>query len=312
MAHFLVTGGAGFIGSNLVDALLAQGHDVRVADNLSTGRRENLARFIDRIDFREGDLADLDFTRSVVDDVEYVLHQAAIPSVPRSVADPLLSNRAGVQATLNLLVAARDAGVRRMAYASSSSVYGEAFAGAKHEELKQAPLSPYAVSKLAAEQYCMSFFHVYGFEAVALRYFNVFGPHQDPTSQYSAVIPKFITRILRGDAPVIYGDGEQTRDFTYIQNVIDANLHVMTHPNAPGQVFNIALGQATSLNQLVEMMAEIMGVEIVPVYDPPRPGDIKHSTANTDKARTVLGFEPSVSFIDGLARTVDWYRAQAA
>lgn len=308
MTRYLVTGGAGFIGSNIVDELVKRGDSVCVADNLATGRMQNMATFIDDIEFMQGDLAELDFARHVVRDVDYVIHQAAIPSVPRSVADPLTNNRAGVQATLNLLVAARDAGVKRMTYASSSSVYGEAFDGAKREDMRSEPLSPYGVSKLAAEQYCMAFHTVYGFETVALRYFNVFGPRQDPKSEYSAVIPKFITRILQGQPPVIYGDGEQTRDFTYIGNVVAANLHALTHAAAPGQIFNIAMGQATSLNQLVDMLAELCNQTVEPQYDPPRPGDIMHSTADVSKAKTLLGFTPQISFVDGLSRAIEWYR----
>ena len=308
MTHYLVTGGAGFIGSSIVETLVKQGAVVRVADNFSTGRRENLAGAADKIELLEGDLAELDFARYAARDVDYVLHQAAIPSVPRSVADPLESNRAGVTATLNLLVAAKDAGVKRLVFASSSSIYGESVDAAKHEDLKPAPLSPYAVSKLAAEQYCMSFYTVYGFETVALRYFNVFGPRQDPASEYSAVIPKFITALLTDRAPTIYGDGEQTRDFTFVGNVIAANLHALTAPNAPGQYFNIAMGQATSLNQLVDMLNELIGINIRPTYALPRTGDIKHSTADVTKIRDLLGFTPQINLIEGLRKTVEWYR----
>ncbi len=308
MTRYLVTGGAGFIGSNIVEALVKQGAVVRVADNFSTGRRENLAGVADKIELLEGDLAELDFARYATRGADYVLHQAAIPSVPRSVADPLNSNQAGVTATLNLLVAAKDAGVKRLVFASSSSVYGESAGAAKHEDLKPAPLSPYAVSKLAAEQYCMSFYTVYGFETVALRYFNVFGPRQDPASEYSAVIPKFITALLAGRAPTIYGDGEQTRDFTFVGDVIAANLHALTEPNAPGQYFNIAMGQATSLNQLADMLNELIGVNIRPAYAPPRKGDIKHSTADVTKIRDALGFTSKISLIEGLRETVEWYQ----
>lgn len=309
MTRYLVTGGAGFIGSNIAEALVAQGATVRVADNLSTGRRENMAAFIDQIEFLEGDLADLDIARAAVADVDYVLHQAAIPSVPRSVADPLLNNRAGTQATLNLLVAARDAGVKRLVFASSSSIYGDAddVATPKAETMLPRPLSPYGVSKLSAESYCLAFHTVYGFEAVALRYFNVFGPRQDPTSEYSAVIPKFITRVFDGQQPIIYGDGEQTRDFTYVGNIVAANLHALTHPNAPGQVFNIAMGQATSLNQLVTLIGELTGQPVTARHDPPRTGDILHSSADITRARTVLEFTPQISFLEGLRRTVAWY-----
>jgi len=310
VTRYLVTGGAGFIGSNMVEALVKQGAAVRVADNFSTGRRENLAGVVDQIELLEGDLAELDFARYAVREADYVLHQAAIPSVPRSVADPIATNQAGVVATLNLLVAAKEAGVKRLVFASSSSVYGESVGAAKHEDLRPAPLSPYAVSKLAAEQYCMSFYTVYGFEAVALRYFNVFGPRQDPASQYSAVIPKFITALLKGGSPTIYGNGEQTRDFTFVGNVIAANLHALTAPDAPGQCFNIAMGQATSLNQLVDMLNELIGTNIQPAYAPPRKGDIKHSTAEVAKIREVLGFKSEISLIEGLRETAEWYRRE--
>lgn len=291
---------------------MERGDTVRIADDLSTGRRENMAEFETQIEFLQGDLADLDFARSAVDGVSYVIHQAAIPSVPRSVADPLGNNRAGVVATLNLLLAARDAGVRRMTYASSSSIYGEARDGtAKREDMLPAPLSPYGVSKLAAEQYCMSFYTVYGFEAVALRYFNVFGPRQDPASEYAAVIPRFITALMRGEPPTIYGDGEQTRDFTFVGNIVRANLHALEHPNAPGKIFNIAMGAVNSLKQIAETLQELTGVDIVPQYTEPRPGDIRHSLADVSKAAEILQFEPQISVVEGLHVTIDWYRARS-
>ena len=258
MTRYLVTGGAGFIGSNMVEELVRRGAVVRVADNFSTGRRENISSYADDVEILEGDLAELDFARHAVQDVDYVLHQAAIPSVPRSVDDPLMNNRAGVVATLNVLVAARDEKIKRMTFASSSSIYGEAMGNiAKREDMLPAPLSPYGVSKLAAEQYCMAFHTVYGFEVAALRYFNVFGARQDPQSEYAAVVPRFITSLLEGRSPTIFGDGEQTRDFTFVGNIVAANLHALEHPNAPGQIFNIAMGQANSLNQLVEALQEL-------------------------------------------------------
>ncbi len=310
---YLVTGGAGFIGSSIVAALVERREQVRVADDFSTGRRENMVEFETQIELLQGDLAELDFARCAVDGVDYVIHQAAIPSVPRSVADPLGNNRAGVIATLNLLLAARDAGVRRMTYASSSSIYGEARDGAaKREDMLPAPLSPYGVSKLAAEQYCMSFYTVYGFEAVALRYFNVFGPRQDPKSEYAAVIPRFVTALLRGEPPTIYGDGEQTRDFTFVGNIVSANLHALEHPNAPGQIFNIAMGEVNSLNQLAEALRELTGVDIAPQYTEPRAGDIRHSFADVSKAGEVLQFEPQISVVEGLHATINWYRARSA
>ncbi len=310
--NYLVTGGAGFVGSSITAALVERGEQVRVADDFSTGRRENMVEFETQIELLQGDLAELDFARCAVDGVDYVIHQAAIPSVPRSVADPLGNNRAGVIATLNLLLAARDAGVRRMTYASSSSIYGEARDGAaKREDMLPAPLSPYGVSKLAAEQYCMSFYTVYGFEAVALRYFNVFGPRQDPKSEYAAVIPRFIISLLRGESPTIYGDGEQTRDFTFVGNIVSANLHALEHPNAPGQIFNIAMGEVNSLNQLAEALQDLTGVDIAPQYTEPRPGDIRHSFADVSKAREVLQFKPQISVVEGLRATINWCRAQS-
>lgn len=310
MTRYLVTGGAGFIGSNIVSALVEQGAMVRVADNFSTGKRENLKAVADKIELLEGDLAELDFARCAVRDVDYVLHQAAIPSVPRSVADPVETNRSGVIATLNVLIAARESGVKRVTFASSSSVYGESVRSTKCEDMMLAPLSPYGVSKMAAEHYCRSFYAVYGLETVCLRYFNVFGPNQDPASEYSAVIPKFITTLLAGKPPTIYGDGEQTRDFTFVGNVVAANVHALTAPNAAGGYFNIAMGQATSLNQLVDMLNELIGTNIRPNYDPPRPGDIKHSTADVSKIREVMGYTSAISLIDGLRQTAEWYRSR--
>ncbi|MEK7441446.1 MAG: SDR family oxidoreductase [Chloroflexota bacterium] len=310
MTRYLVTGGAGFIGSSIVEELVKRGHIVRVADNFATGRRENLKAVIDKIELVEGDLAELDFARHVARDVDFVLHQAAIPSVPRSVADPILNNRSGVIATLNMLVAAKDAKVKRMTFASSSSIYGEAFAGAKREDMQLLPLSPYGVSKMAAEGYCVAFHTVYGFETVCLRYFNVFGPRQDPTSEYSAVVPKFITALLNKKAPTIYGDGEQTRDFTYVGNVVAANLHVLTAPaeGAAGGFFNVAMGQATSLNQLVDMLNELINTNLKANYAPARTGDIKHSTADVNKIKNALNYSPAISLIDGLKLTIEWYR----
>ena len=293
-----------------MSALVEQGQDVRVADNFSTGRIHNLTNVQDSIEIVEGDLAELDYARKVVTDVDYVIHQAAIPSVPRSVEDPIGNNQAGVIATLNLLVAARDVGVLRMTYASSSSIYGEARdKGAKTEDMLPAPMSPYGVSKLASEQYCMAFYTIYGFEVVALRYFNVFGPRQDPESEYAAVIPRFITSLLKGNAPKIYGDGEQTRDFTYVGNIVNANIHALEHVEAPGQIFNIAMGSGTSLNNLVKMLHKLTGVNIEPDHAEARPGDIRHSYADISKALNILQFKPDVSVADGLQNTIDWYRS---
>jgi len=312
MAHYLVTGGAGFIGSNLVEALLERGHTVTVLDNFSTGRRENLAAFRDRINLVEGDISVLDDARRAVEGVEVVLHQAAIPSVPRSIEDPISSNEANVLGTLNVLVAARDAGVQRVVYASSSSVYGDqAVNHPKVETMTPQPISPYAVGKLAGEYYCQVFHAVYGLETVALRYFNVFGPRQDPGSAYAAVIPLFVSALLRGEPPTVHGDGEQTRDFTFIGNVVAGNLLAAEAPaeQAAGRVFNLAAGQRTSLNKLVSYLQEILDCQVQPVHTGPRPGDIKHSWADVDRARAHLGYEPQVGFLEGLRRTVAWYRA---
>lgn len=313
MTRYLVTGGAGFIGSNIVEELVRRGATVRVADNFSTGRIENLSGLVDRVELFTGDLAELDFARHALRDVDFVMHLAAIPSVPRSVADPLANNRAGVVATLNVLVAARDAGVKRMTFASSSSIYGEAQdANAKSEAMLPAPLSPYGVSKLAAEQYCMSFHAVYSFEAVALRYFNVFGPRQNPDSEYAAVIPRFVMCALERKAATVFGDGEQTRDFTFVGNIVAANLHALTHPAAPGQIFNIAMGTPHTLNKVLQMLREITGNHVPAQHTVGRVGDIRHSCADVEKARQVLQFTPSISFREGLEKATAWYRAQAA
>lgn len=313
MANYLVTGGAGFIGSNLVNTLVEQGHHVRVLDNFSTGKRENLNGFMDRIDLHKGDLTVLEDVQRAVVDMDYVLHQGAIPSVPRSVSDPLGSNDANVTATLHVLVSARDAGVKRVVYASSSSIYGDQDPDIpKIETMNPHPISPYGVAKMAAERYCQVFHHVYGLETVALRYFNVFGPRQDPASMYAAVIPLFVTALLRDEAPTIFGNGEQTRDFTYIGNVVAGNILATTVPaeKVAGEVFNLAAGGQTSLNELVDILHEIMVKNIAPTYTDPRPGDIMHSRADIEKARELLGFEPEISFIEGIRRTTEWYRDQ--
>jgi nucleoside-diphosphate-sugar epimerase len=315
LTRYLITGGAGFIGSNIADALLAQGLTVRIADNFSTGKRSNIASIRDQVELLEGDLSSLDFARYAVQDVDYVLHQAAIPSVPRSLADPIGNNRAGVEATLNVLLAARDAGVKRLTFASSSSIYGdvtdpELQRQPKHEDMVLQPLSPYGVSKLAAEQYCLVFYQAYGFEAVPLRYFNVFGPRQDPTSEYSAVIPKFITAMLAGKAPTIYGDGEQTRDFTYIDNIVAANLFALHTPGVAGRAYNAALGQPISLNQLVSELNAILGTHIIAHHAEARKGDIKHSCADVQKILRA-GFTPVLGFTQGLQKAVAWYRQAA-
>lgn len=305
---YLVTGGAGFIGSHIVEALLARGEAVRVLDNFSSGKQANLAGFTGALEVIEGDLTDLPTVQAAMRGVDYVLHQAAVPSVHRSVVDPFTTDRANVLGTLNVLWAAKEAGVRRVAYAASSSAYGEAVAGKKREDLPARPLSPYGVSKLAGELYCAAFTSVYGLETVALRYFNVFGPRQDANSEYSAVIPKFIAALLAGRQPTIYGDGEQTRDFTYVANVVDGNLRALTAPGAAGQVINVATGGQVSLNQLAQALGEVLGVAVAPTYAPPRAGDIRHSSADIGLAERLLGYKPRVSFRDGLARTVAWLR----
>ncbi|GAB4455461.1 MAG: SDR family oxidoreductase [Anaerolineae bacterium] len=305
---YLVTGGAGFIGSHLVEALVEAGAVVRVLDDFSTGNRANLAAVRDRITLIEGDITDLETVRKAVDGVDFVLHQAALPSVPRSVADPLASNASNVNGTLNVLVAARDAGVRRVVYAASSSAYGDIASEYKREDMPSDPRSPYAVAKLAGEHYCRAFFLTYGLETVALRYFNVFGPRQDPKSQYAAVIPIFITAMLKNQPPPIEGDGEQSRDFTYVSNVVEANLLACSAPAAAGEVFNIACGGRFSINGLVDTLNRLMGTDIAPVHVAPRPGDVRHSRADISKAERLLGYRPGVDFAEGLARTLDWYR----
>ena len=310
MAHYLVTGGAGFIGSHLAEELLRRGERVRVVDNLSTGKRSNLAHLSD-VELLQGDLADADVAAAACRGMDYVLHQAAIPSVPRSVADPITSNRANIDATLNVLVAARDAGVRRVVYAGSSSAYGDTPTLPKHEAMPTQPLSPYALQKLVGEQYLQLFTSLYGLETVTIRYFNVFGPRQDPSSPYSGVISLFTSALLEGRRPTICGDGEQTRDFTYVANVVDGVLRACG-ADASGQVVNVATGGRVSINQLCQTLSELIGVNVSPEYAPARPGDVLHSQADISRARQLLGYEPLVSFREGLQRTVDWYRAERA
>ena len=308
MANYLVTGGAGFIGSHLTEELVRRGHAVRVVDSLITGRRQNIAH-IPNVEFIEGDLADIDVAKKAVKDIDYVLHQAAIPSVPRSVKDPVTSNRANVDASVNVLVAARDAGVKRLVYAGSSSAYGDTPTLPKREDMPTSPLSPYALQKLVAEQYCQMFTRLYGFETVTTRYFNVFGPRQDPSSPYSGVISLFISALVDGRQPTIYGDGEQTRDFTYVANVVDGVLRACTAERASGEVINVATGGRISLNTLFTTLRTLVGARVEPIYADPRPGDVKDSQADISRARQLLGYQPSVSFEDGLQRTLAWYRA---
>jgi nucleoside-diphosphate-sugar epimerase len=311
MSSYLVTGGAGFIGSHLAEELVRRGHHVRVADSLITGKRRNLEH-IPGVEFMQGDLADQSVAGRAVAGVDYVLHQAAIPSVPRSVTDPMTSNRANIDASLSVLVAARDAGVKRLVYAGSSSVYGNAPTLPKREEMPPNPLSPYALQKLVAEQYCQMFTRLYGFETVTIRYFNVFGPRQDPGSPYSGVISLFSTALLERRQPTIYGDGEQTRDFTYVANVVDGVLRACEAPKAAGEAINVATGGRISLNELLRVMSGIVGVEAKAIYKDERAGDVKDSQADITKAKTLLGYAPIVGLEEGLKRTLEWCRTESA
>jgi len=310
VTKYLVTGAAGFIGRSIAAALLERGDDVRGVDNFATGKRENLIG-LERLEFVEGDLADPALAARVCRGVEIVFHEAALPSVPRSVADPVGTNVACVDATLQLLVAARAAGVRRVVYAASSSAYGDTPTLPKHEGMLPNPISPYAVAKLTGEYYMRSFARVYGLETVALRYFNVFGPYQDPASQYSGVLAVFCRRMLGGEQPVIYGDGEQSRDFTFIQNTVEGNLLAAVAPAelVSGRVMNVATGFRITLNEVFEELKEITGYRGTVAYAPERNGDIKHSLADISLARELLGYAPSVDFREGLRRTVEWYRS---
>jgi nucleoside-diphosphate-sugar epimerase len=311
MSRYLVTGGAGFIGSHLAEELVRRGHSVRVADSLITGKRANLEH-LPSVEFLEGDLADLPFAANAVAGCDYVLHQAAIPSVPRSVKDPIASNRANVDATLNVLVSARDAGVKRLVFAGSSSAYGNTPTLPKREDMPANPLSPYALQKVVGEQYLQMFTRLYGLETVSIRYFNVFGPRQDPSSPYSGVISVFATALLENRSPKIHGDGRQTRDFTYIANVIDGVLRACEAPNASGEVINVATGGRISLIELFDEMKRIVGASVEPTFVEERPGDVRDSQADIRKAREILGYQPIVSFEEGLMRTIEWYRTAPA
>ena len=310
MALYLITGVGGFIGSSLARALLARGESVRGIDNFVTGKRENISEILNKIDFREADVTNLDAMHESCAGVDYVLHQAAIPSVPKSVLDPLASNRANVDGTVTVLVAARDANVKRVVYAASSSAYGDTPTLPKREGMKPDPISPYAVAKLASEQYMISFYRCYQLETVALRYFNVFGPRQDPTSPYSGVLAKFITLMLRGQQPIIFGDGEQSRDFTYIDNTVEANLLACLAPGnqVAGHVFNIATGRRVSLNETFQLLQRLTSYSGTPKYGPTRAGDVKDSLADISKAESSLGYRPKVDLEEGLRRTVEWYK----
>ena len=312
MASYLVTGGAGFIGSHLADALLKRGESVRVVDSFITGNRGNLEALSGPVELVEGDLADEGVARRAVEGADYILHQAAIPSVPRSVADPLTSHRANVDATLQLLLAARDSGVKRVVYAGSSSAYGDAPTLPKREDMPTAPLSPYALQKLIGEQYMQMFTQLYGLETVTIRYFNVFGPRQDPSSPYSGVIALFATALLAGNPVTIVGDGEQTRDFTYVSNIVDGVLRAVAAPDAAGEVINVATGRQISINQLAKALGDVTGTSLPAVHTEVRTGDVRHSLADISKAKALLGYEPKVTLEEGLRQTVDWYRRQAS
>ncbi|HOQ06063.1 MAG TPA: SDR family oxidoreductase [Anaerohalosphaeraceae bacterium] len=308
MERYLVTGGAGFIGSNICRRLVKEGAFVRVLDNLSTGKKSNLDDIIDSIEFIEGDMGDEATARRCMEGIDVVLHQGALPSVPRSVEDPAATHRHCVDATFTLLMAARDAKVRRFVYAASSSAYGDSPTLPKTESMLPNPLSPYAAAKLFGEYYCNVFSKIFGLETISLRYFNVFGPYQNPKSQYAAAIPAFVTSILNDRPPTIYGDGEQSRDFTYVENVVEANLLAARAPKTAGEVINIACGQRITLNEVIRLINRILGKDIHPIYAPPRAGDIKHSLADIQKAQKLIGYKPVVSFEEGLRRAIDWYK----
>jgi UDP-glucose 4-epimerase len=308
MEKFLVTGGAGFIGSNICKKLVSQGCFVRVVDNLLTGKRSNLAAIADKIEFIEADMGDEKIARTCMDGIDFCLHQGALPSVPRSVDDPAATHRHCLDATFTLLLAGRDAGIKRFVYASSSSVYGDAPTLPKVESMLPQPLSPYAAAKLAGEYYSEVFYKVFGLETISLRYFNVFGPHQDPTSQYAAAIPAFITAILKNKPPTVYGDGLQSRDFTYVDNIVDANLLATRVEHTAGEVINIACGQAVTVNEVIDIINELLGKNIKSIYDAPRPGDVKHSLADITLAKKLIGFKPKISFRQGLEKAIEWYR----
>ena len=308
MEKFLVTGGAGFIGSNICRRLVSQGCFVRVVDNLITGKKSNLADVIDKIEFIQADMGDSEVAQSAMKDIDVVLHQGALPSVPVSVNNPAATHQHCVNATFTLLLAARDAGIKRFVYAASSSAYGDSPTSPKVETMPTSPLSPYAVAKLTGEYYCSVFCNIYGLQTISLRYFNVFGPYQDPKSQYAAAIPAFVTAILKDKPPTIYGDGRQSRDFTYIDNVVSANLLAARANQTKGEVINIACGQAVTVNEIIDMINELLGKNVKPIYTDPRPGDVKHSLADINAAQNLINFKPLVHFHEGLQKAIDWYR----
>ena len=308
MNKYLVTGGAGFIGSHIAGELVRKGHAVRVIDNFSTGKRENISSFLDEIELVEADIREFNACREVVEGMDFILHQAALTSVPLSIEDPLLTNEINITGTLNLLLASRNAKVKRLIFASSAAVYGDDSRLPKTENMEGLPISPYALSKRVGEMYCRLFSQLYGLSTVCLRYFNIFGPRQDPFSQYASVIPNFIGKMLKEEKPSVFGDGEQSRDFLYVSNVVEANILASGISEVSGEVFNIAGGEKTTVNSLVKELNEVLGKEIKPAYDDPRSGDIKHSYADISKARKMLKYEPTVSFSEGLRETVRWYR----
>lgn len=308
MERYLVTGGAGFIGSNICKRLVSEGCFVRVLDNLLTGKKENLAAISEKIEFIEADMGDYETACAAMKDIDVVFHQGALPSVPVSVERPTETHQHCVNATFNVLLAARDSGVKRVIYAASSSAYGQSEILPKIETMQTKPVSPYAAAKLAGEYYCSVFYEVYGLETLCLRYFNVFGPQQDPKSQYAAAIPAFVVSILNGESPTIYGDGEQTRDFTYIANVVEANLLAARAPKTSGQVINIACGEAISVNKIIAKINELLGKSVKPTYVDTRAGDVKHSLADINLAKETIGYEPKVYFDEGLELAIDWYR----
>jgi len=308
MEKFLVTGGAGFIGSNICKKLVSQRCFVRVVDNLLTGKKSNLADIIDKVEFIQADMGDEDVARSAMKGIDFCLHQGALPSVPRSVDNPAATHQHCLNATFTLLLAARDASVKRFVYASSSSAYGDTPTLPKIETMQPQPLSPYAAAKLAGEYYAKVFYEVFGLETISLRYFNVFGPHQDPTSQYAAVIPAFVTAILKDEQPTVYGDGKQSRDFTYVDNVVEANLLAAKAKKTCGEVINIACGQAVTVNETIDTINGLVGKNIKPIYTDLRPGDVKHSLADVALAKETIGYEPTILFREGLQKAIGWYR----
>ena len=308
MAKYLVTGGAGFIGSHISEELVKRDHEVRIIDNFLTGKKENIASLLDKIELIEGDIKDIETCRRALEGVDFVLHQAALPSVPRSIKDPLATNENNIRGTLNVLLASREAKVKKVVFASSSSVYGDDTHLPKIEGREGNPLSPYALSKQVGENYCRIFSRIYGLSTVFLRYFNIFGPRQDPFSQYAAVIPNFITKMLKGEKPIIFGDGEQSRDFTFVSNVVEANILASKAQDVSGEAFNIACGERTTVNSLVNTINEVLNKNIDPVHDEPRPGDVKNSYAEISKARKMLKYEPLVPFNEGLKKTINWYQ----